>query len=101
MSASSSPPLSTSLPLSSSFLSLLSSVGQGNRRVGRRLVGEAGVRRPATSDKAATATTREQEGLPHAAATVVADRAGSRSCRHGSSIWSVSLPWTAARGDGI
>nr|BAC98580.1 hypothetical protein [Oryza sativa Japonica Group] len=30
----------------------------GNRRVGRRLVGEAGVRRPAT------ATTREQEGLP-------------------------------------
>uniref|UniRef100_A0A0E0RKA9 Uncharacterized protein n=1 Tax=Oryza rufipogon TaxID=4529 RepID=A0A0E0RKA9_ORYRU len=54
MSVSSSPPLSTSLPLSSSFLSLFSSVGQHSRRWGRRESGSGGDEAAAAGDEATT-----------------------------------------------
>nr|ABA99497.1 hypothetical protein LOC_Os12g43150 [Oryza sativa Japonica Group] len=54
MSVSSSPPLSTSLPLSSSFLSLFSSVGQHSRRWGRRESGGGGDEAAAAGDEATT-----------------------------------------------
>nr|BBF89701.1 hypothetical protein [Oryza sativa f. spontanea] len=69
MSASSSPPFSTSLPLSSSFH------WQPSRREGRRPVGEA-----------AATTSGSRRASPHAAATTVADGACAKSRRHGSSL---------------